>query len=131
VKKIVIYLAVCAALSIISGCATNDRIETAETTKTSMTVKGANMQNSLTKRQQSIVGIAANTAIGDLELLKHELNSALDAGMSINEVKEILAHLYAYAGFPRSLQGLRTLAAVLAGRQERGIRDQAAGVHVH
>jgi quercetin dioxygenase-like cupin family protein/alkylhydroperoxidase/carboxymuconolactone decarboxylase family protein YurZ len=127
-KKTVIYLTICAVLSFTSGCATNGRIETAETTKvsmtsTSMTVKGANMQSSLTQRQQSIAGIAANTAAGNLKLLKHELNSALDSGMSINEVKEILTHLYAYTGFPRSLHGLRTLAAILAGRQERGIQD--------
>jgi quercetin dioxygenase-like cupin family protein/alkylhydroperoxidase/carboxymuconolactone decarboxylase family protein YurZ len=81
------------------------------------------MENTLNQRQKNIVGIAANTAVGNLELLKQELNSALDNGMTINEAKEILVHLYAYAGFPRSLQGLRTLTAVLAERQGRGIKD--------
>jgi quercetin dioxygenase-like cupin family protein/alkylhydroperoxidase/carboxymuconolactone decarboxylase family protein YurZ len=84
---------------------------------------GGDMENTLNQRQRSIVGIAANTAAGNLELLKQELNSALDNGMTINEAKEILVHLYAYAGFPRSLQGLRTLTAVLAERQGRGIND--------
>jgi quercetin dioxygenase-like cupin family protein/alkylhydroperoxidase/carboxymuconolactone decarboxylase family protein YurZ len=84
---------------------------------------GGDMENTLNQRQRSIVGIAANTAVGNLELLKQELNSALDNGMTINEAKEILVHLYAYAGFPRSLQGLRTLTAVLAERQGRDIKD--------
>jgi quercetin dioxygenase-like cupin family protein/alkylhydroperoxidase/carboxymuconolactone decarboxylase family protein YurZ len=131
-KKTVIYLTICAVLSFTSGCATNHNqavppgytpTETAGSTNVPTSLKGANMQSSLTQRQQSIVGIAANTAAGNLELLKHELNSALDAGMSINEVKEILVHLYAYAGFPRSLRGLWTLTAVVAERQAKGIQD--------
>jgi quercetin dioxygenase-like cupin family protein len=84
---------------------------------------GGDMKNTLNQRQRSIVGIAANTAAGNLELLKQELNSAFDNRMTINEAKEILVHLYAYAGFPRSLQGLRTLTAVLDERQGRGIKD--------
>jgi quercetin dioxygenase-like cupin family protein len=85
---------------------------------------GKDMENILTQRQRSIVGIASNTAAGNPDLLKQELNSALDNGMTINEAKEIIVHLYAYAGFPRSLQGLHTLTAVLAERQGRGIKDK-------
>jgi quercetin dioxygenase-like cupin family protein/alkylhydroperoxidase/carboxymuconolactone decarboxylase family protein YurZ len=84
---------------------------------------GGDMENTLNQRQRSIVGIAAHTAAGSPDLLRQELNSALGNGMTVNEVKEILVHLYAYAGFPRSLQGLRTLTAVLAERQGRGIQD--------
>ncbi|KJS29540.1 MAG: hypothetical protein VR64_20520 [Desulfatitalea sp. BRH_c12] len=36
------------------------------------------------------------------------LNQGLDAGLTVNEIKEILVQLYAYAGFPRSLNAIGT-----------------------
>ncbi|MBT2758055.1 carboxymuconolactone decarboxylase family protein [Mesobacillus foraminis] len=77
----------------------------------------------LSDRQQSIVSIAAFTAKGDLEELKNALNDGLDSGMTINEIKEVLVQMYAYAGFPRSLNGLNTLMEVVAEREAKGIRD--------
>ncbi|MEO6548061.1 MAG: carboxymuconolactone decarboxylase family protein [Ferruginibacter sp.] len=49
---------------------------------------------SLAAGQQSIVSISALTAIGDLEHLKTQLNTGLDAGLTINEIKEIIVQLY-------------------------------------
>src|SRR5690606_23041958 len=54
----------------------------------------------LSVQQQSIVGIAALTAKGDLSKLKPALHAGLDAGWTVNEIKEAIIHLYAYAGFP-------------------------------
>ena len=45
---------------------------------------------SLNEKQQSIVTIATFTASGDLERLKKSLTEGLDAGLTINEIKEIL-----------------------------------------
>lgn len=83
------------------------------------------MENGLSKRQQSIVPIAAFTAKGDLENLSVALNNGLDAGLSISEVKEVLTHLYAYTGFPRSLNGINTLMKVLDERKAKDIQDNA------
>jgi alkylhydroperoxidase/carboxymuconolactone decarboxylase family protein YurZ len=44
--------------------------------------------------------------------------------LTVNEIKEILVHLYAYAGFPRSLNGINTFVAVLDARQAQGIEDE-------
>ena len=52
----------------------------------------------LDARQQSIITIAAFTTSGDIEKLKPALNEGLDAGMTVNEVKEVLVQMYAYAG---------------------------------
>jgi 4-carboxymuconolactone decarboxylase len=41
----------------------------------------------LTAQQQSSVNIAALTAVGDLDHLKTQLNTGLDAGLTINEIK--------------------------------------------
>jgi 4-carboxymuconolactone decarboxylase len=77
----------------------------------------------LTAQQQSIVNIAALTAVGDLDHLKTQLNTALDAGLTINETKEVLAQLYAYCGFPRSLNSISTFMSVVEERKAKGIKD--------
>jgi 4-carboxymuconolactone decarboxylase len=77
----------------------------------------------LSAKQERMVAISAFTANGDLLKLRKALNAGLDAGLKINETREILVHLYAYAGFPRSLQGINTLISVLEDRSKRGIRD--------
>lgn len=78
----------------------------------------------LNQREQSIISIAALAAQGDLSKLKPALNTGLDAGLTLNEVKEVLVHLYAYCGFPRSIRGLQTLMSVLEERKNKGIIDQ-------
>lgn len=78
----------------------------------------------LNAKQQSIVPIAAFAANGDLEKLRTALNDGLDAGLTVNEIKEILIQMYAYAGFPRSLNGINTFMAVMDERQAKGIKDE-------
>ncbi|MCC6726446.1 MAG: carboxymuconolactone decarboxylase family protein [Saprospiraceae bacterium] len=78
----------------------------------------------LVLRHRYIVAISALTAKGDLERLKTALTAALDAKLTVNELKEVLVHLYAYCGFPRSIQGLNTLMAVLETRKAQGITDE-------
>jgi alkylhydroperoxidase/carboxymuconolactone decarboxylase family protein YurZ len=78
----------------------------------------------LSSRQQGIVPIAAFTANGDLEKLKSALSSGLDTGLTVNEIKEILIQLYAYTGFPRSLNAIITFMSVMNDRQARGINDE-------
>lgn len=72
---------------------------------------------------QRISAIAVNTAIGNLEALRADLNAGLDAGLTVNQIKEILVHLYAYCGFPRSLQGISTFMAVIEERKKGGVND--------
>jgi 4-carboxymuconolactone decarboxylase len=82
------------------------------------------MQNLLSARQRAIIPIAAFTANGDLAQLKTALNEGLDAGLTVNEIKEILVQLYAYAGFPRSLNGIGTFMTVMDERRKKGIKDE-------
>ncbi|WP_129782395.1 (R)-mandelonitrile lyase [Peristeroidobacter soli] len=77
----------------------------------------------LSDRQANIVTVAAFTASGDIPKLRTALNEALDAGLTINEIKEILVQMYAYAGFPRSLNGINTFEQVLQQRQLQGKKD--------
>ena len=87
--------------------------------------EGMNMEknDALNQRQQSIITIAAFTADGDIERLKPALNKGLDDGLTVNEIKEVLVHLYAYVGFPRSLNGLSAFMQVMDERKAQGIED--------
>src|ERR1043165_8652878 len=62
----------------------------------------------LSTKQQQIVLVAAFTADGDMPKLRSALGEGLDAGWTVNELKEVLVQMYAYAGFPRSLNALNT-----------------------
>lgn len=84
----------------------------------------AGKNQGLPARYQHITTISAYTAKGDLEKLKSALSEGLDAGLTVNEIKEVLVHLYAYCGFPRSLQGINTFIAVLEDRKGKRITDK-------
>ncbi len=75
-------------------------------------------------KQKGIITIAAFTAGGDMEKLKTALNEGLDVGLTVNEIKEILIQMYAYAGFPRSLNGIDNFMGVLEERKQKGIKDE-------
>lgn len=85
--------------------------------------KAAAEFDALSAKQQGIIPIAAYTANGDLASLEAAIRSGLDAGLSVNEIKEIQIHLYAYVGFPRALNGLATLMSVIEERKAAGIND--------
>ena len=77
----------------------------------------------LTGREQAIVTIASYTGKGDLEHLKPALTEALEVGMTINEINEVLIHAYAYCGFPRSLRAIQTFMQVVDERKAKGMND--------
>jgi len=79
--------------------------------------------STLSRQQQTIPLIAAFMATSDMPNLNTALNQGLDAGLSISEAREILVQLYAYVGFPRSLNALNELMTVVQTRKQRGIKD--------
>jgi 4-carboxymuconolactone decarboxylase len=83
-----------------------------------------NQTEALNSHQVSLGSIAALTAVGDLKQLKAELNTGLDVGLPTNEIKESLVQLYAYCGFPRSLNAINTFMEVLSERKKNGIIDK-------
>ncbi|MBO6168826.1 MAG: carboxymuconolactone decarboxylase family protein [Bacteroidales bacterium] len=88
-----------------------------------MTPKTQSMNNALSPRRQGLAVIAALEAKGDQAALESALSEALDKGLTISEAKEALSQLYAYTGFPRSLNALGTLQKVLTRREAAGIKD--------
>ncbi|GGZ18523.1 hypothetical protein GCM10007049_08410 [Echinicola pacifica] len=77
----------------------------------------------LDKGQISMASIAALTTISDWEGLRSELSKGLDNGLTVNQIKEQLVHLYAYVGFPKSIMGLQTFLSVLEERKADGVND--------
>ncbi|EJM84326.1 (R)-mandelonitrile lyase [Pseudomonas sp. GM60] len=77
----------------------------------------------LSARQQAIPLIAAHMASSNMPGLNAALNQGLDAGLTVSEAKEILVQLYAYTGFPRSLNALGELMRVVEARKKNGIQD--------
>ena len=71
----------------------------------------------LTERQKGLASCACLMAQGDLERLEPAVRTALDNGVTINELKEAFSQLYAYTGFPRSLNALGVLSKVLENKQ--------------
>ena len=67
-----------------------------------------------------MTAIACNEARGDQSSLAVAIDRGLDAGLTVSQVKEALSHLYAYTGFPRSLNALGTLQRVLEQRTAAG-----------
>ena len=77
----------------------------------------------LSERQLLLCACASLEAQGDLERLDPAIRKTLDGGVTVNELKEAFSHLYAYTGFPRSLNALSTLEKVLADRKAQGVID--------
>jgi 4-carboxymuconolactone decarboxylase len=77
----------------------------------------------LSAKQQSIPPIAAFMAASDMPHLREALNKGLDAGLTVSEAKEVLVQLYAYVGFPRSLNALTELMNVVEARRQRNVQD--------
>lgn len=86
--------------------------------------KYAEANSVLSPRLQAIVAIGSYTGRGDLYHLENALAEGLDAGMTVNEIKEILVQAYAYAGFPRSLRALQRFMSLLDKRKAAGITDE-------
>jgi alkylhydroperoxidase/carboxymuconolactone decarboxylase family protein YurZ len=82
------------------------------------------MPTKLNTKQRAMIPIAAFTANGNLEKLKTSLEKGLDDGLAVNEIKEILVQMYAYAGFPRSLNAIGAFMAVMNNRREKGLKDE-------
>jgi 4-carboxymuconolactone decarboxylase len=77
----------------------------------------------LSTKEQAIIPISAFIATGELKKLEDALHKGLDAKLTINEIKEIFAHLYAYVGFPRSLNAQNLFMQVVETRQKTNKND--------
>ncbi len=69
----------------------------------------------LSLRDRELVTVAMLGAMGAREpQLDVHLHGALDVGVTIDELRELMIHLAPYAGFPAAINGMRRLQALEA-----------------
>jgi len=90
------------------------------TQSTKEPVKEMNTLTFTTEQAAFMSAIACNEAKADYTALAEAINGGLDAGLTVSQIKEALSQLYAYTGFPRSLNALGTLQKVLEQRKTEG-----------
>lgn len=70
----------------------------------------------LSKRDRSLVTVAALIALGKTEQLKVHAGRALDNGVSETELSETITHLAFYAGWPAGMMAADVVVAALSER---------------
>ena len=107
--KKLLFFAVAATM--LAACNRTDKTPDKDMTQLSFT----------TEQAAAMTTIACNEAEGNLAALEPAIQGGLDAGLTVNQIKEALSQLYAYTGFPRSLNALGVLKKVTdAGNYELG-----------
>ncbi len=83
----------------------------------------------LTAKENAIVDIGAWTARGEQDKLGAAFKAGFDAGLTLNEAKELVGQLYAYCGFPRALNAAGTLmkAQELAAKNAKDAKEISRG----
>ena len=108
-KKLVLFTF--AVTMMLSGCKQKSSSETK---------KDMNTLTFNTEQVACMSAIACLEAKADYMALEQAIHNGLDAGLTVNQIKEAFSHLYAYTGFPRSLNALGTLQKVLEQRNAEG-----------
>lgn len=68
----------------------------------------------LSPRERSLATVAALVAMYRLEQLSFHLKRALDNGLSIDELAEVITHLAFYSGWPTAASALNVLSELQA-----------------
>lgn len=107
-----LFFLVPAALILVACNTANDKMSKSENEK---------MKLSFTTEQAACMSaIACNEAKGDLVALESAIHNGLEAELTVSRIKEALSQLYAYTGFPRSLNALGVLQNVVESRKAKG-----------
>ncbi|MBR3828861.1 MAG: carboxymuconolactone decarboxylase family protein [Bacteroidales bacterium] len=94
--------------------------------KTNQTDKDMTKLTFNERQAAAMAVIACNEARGDQSSLAGAIHEGFEAGLTANQMKEALSQLYAYTGFPRSLNALGTLQKVMEQRGDVEIGPESA-----
>lgn len=70
----------------------------------------------LSKRDRSLITVAALTALGKLDQLRFHLGFARQNGVTDEELKESLLHLSFYTGWPNGMGAMSVLKGIIEER---------------
>ncbi|AKJ28294.1 carboxymuconolactone decarboxylase family protein [Caldimonas brevitalea] len=73
-------------------------------------------------KTRSMLTVAMLVALGKQKELEGHVRGALNNGVSVDELKEVLLHSAVYCGFPAAIEGFRTAAGVIEqyGKEVKG-----------
>jgi quercetin dioxygenase-like cupin family protein/alkylhydroperoxidase/carboxymuconolactone decarboxylase family protein YurZ len=109
-----IFISLLAALTFAACTNTNEKMSKCENEK---------MELSFSAEQAAwMSAIACDEAKGDLVALESAIHNGLEAELTVSQIKEALSQLYAYTGFPRSLNAQGVLQRVIGDRQAKGVK---------
>ena len=72
----------------------------------------------LSKRDRSLLGVSALSAMGRERQMAGHFNRALDNGLSVDEIKEIITHLALYSGWPTAMTAATIFKEVVEKREQ-------------
>ena len=101
-----------ALAALLVACSPKQKTETRDMNQLSFTTEQAAWMSA----------IACDEAKGDLVALESAIHNGLEAELTVSQIKEALSQLYAYTGFPRSLNALGVLQRVIGDRQAKGVK---------
>ena len=78
------------------------------------------------RQAAAMTAMACHEARGDQSSLAIAIGEGFEAGLSANQMKEALSQLYAYTGFPRSLNALGSLKKVMEQRGDVTMGPEAS-----
>ena len=111
-KKLFIFLL---AVMTFAACTnTNEKMSKCENEKLELSFSA--------EQAACMSAIAGNEAKGDLVALESAIHNGLETGLTVSQIKEALSQLYAYTGFPRSLNALGVLQNVVESRKSKDKR---------
>ena len=76
-------------------------------------------RSELSKRDRSLITVAALIAGGSTEQLPGHLTRAIDNGLTETELKEVIIHLAFYAGWPRAVSAVTVARRLFADDQDQ------------
>ena len=71
----------------------------------------------LSKRDRSLMVVSALIALGKERQMVGHFNRALDNGLSVDEIKEIITHLAFYSGWPTAMTAATIFKEVVEKRE--------------
>lgn len=75
-------------------------------------------RDGLSKRDRSLLTVAALTAMGKTDQLRFHLDFARQNGVTEDELKEALLHLAFYTGWPNGMSAMTLLKTATEGRED-------------
>ncbi len=111
-KNILFFLL--AALALTACTNTNEKMCKCENEKTELSFSA--------EQAAWMSAIACDEAKGDMVAIESAIHNGLEAELTVSQIKEALSQLYAYTGFPRSLNALGVLQRVIGDRQAKGVK---------